>query len=48
MEKVLLSGLPIPRYPHLLMGLPAGREQTRPWATQRPDAVRIATEGPLG
>jgi glycosyltransferase involved in cell wall biosynthesis len=47
-QDVLVSGLPIPRYPHLRMGLPAGRRLTRLWSVQRPDVVHIATEGPLG
>ena len=45
---VLVRGLPIPRYPHLRMGLPAGQTLARLWAAQRPDVVHIATEGPLG
>ena len=45
---VLLRGLPIPRYPHLKMGLPATRALLRLWSLQRPDLVHIVTEGPLG
>ena len=45
---VLLRGLPIPRYPHLKMGLPATRALVRHWTLQRPDLVHIVTEGPLG
>jgi len=41
-------GFPIPRYPQLRMGLPAGRELLGLWRRQRPDLVHIATEGPLG
>ena len=47
-HEVLLRGLPIPRYPQLKMGLPAGRALVRRWKWQRPDLVHIATEGPLG
>jgi len=47
-EEVRVGGLPIPRYPHLRMGLPAGRELAGLWAATRPDVVHIATEGPLG
>jgi glycosyltransferase involved in cell wall biosynthesis len=47
-EQVLVGGLPIPRYPNLRMGLPAGRALRRLWQAQRPDVVHIATEGPLG
>jgi glycosyltransferase involved in cell wall biosynthesis len=47
-DEVLTRGCPIPRYPHLRMGLPAKRELMRQWSRQRPDVVHIATEGPLG
>lgn len=46
--EVLMRGLPIPRYPHLKMGLPATRALLRLWTLQRPDVVHIVTEGPLG
>jgi len=46
--EVLTRGCPIPRYPHLRMGLPAKRTLVRLWSQQRPDVVHIATEGPLG
>jgi glycosyltransferase involved in cell wall biosynthesis len=45
---MLVEGAPIPRYPGLRFGLPAGRRLTARWSAQRPDAVYIATEGPLG
>lgn len=44
----LLPGLPIPRYPGLRFGLPATGEFTRQWKADRPDAIYVATEGPLG
>ncbi len=47
-EQVLMRGLPIPRYPHLRMGLPAKRALLGLWTLRRPDLVHIATEGPLG
>jgi glycosyltransferase involved in cell wall biosynthesis len=47
-HEVLMRGVPIPRYPHLRMGLPCTRTLQRLWAMQRPDVVHIATEGPLG
>ena len=47
-HEMLLRGLPIPRYPHLKMGLPAKPALTRLWSLRRPDVVHIATEGPLG
>jgi glycosyltransferase involved in cell wall biosynthesis len=46
--EVLMRGLPIPRYPHLKMGLPATRALVRLWTLSRPDVVHIVTEGPLG
>jgi len=44
----LLPGLPIPGYPLLRFGLPAGRRLRRWWRRDRPVLVHIATEGPLG
>jgi glycosyltransferase involved in cell wall biosynthesis len=44
----LLPGLPIPGYPLLRFGLPAGARLRRLWRKSRPDLVHIATEGPLG
>ncbi|MBL9218140.1 MAG: glycosyltransferase family 1 protein [Opitutaceae bacterium] len=44
----LLPGLPIPGYPLLRFGLPAGGRLRRLWRRARPDLVHIATEGPLG
>ena len=48
LEQVLTRGLPIPRYPHLRMGLPAKQSLLSMWSVRRPDLVHIATEGPLG
>lgn len=47
-DVMLVEGAPIPRYPGLRFGLPAGKRLTARWSAQRPDAVYIATEGPLG
>ncbi len=47
-EEVPLPGMPIPRYPLLRLGLPAGRRLRRMWTDDRPDLVHVATEGPLG
>lgn len=47
-EEVLRTGLSIPSYSGLKMGLPAKAALTRLWMTKRPDIVHIATEGPLG
>ncbi|MGB4058836.1 MAG: glycosyltransferase family 1 protein [Burkholderiaceae bacterium] len=48
LEQVLVRGLPIPKYPHLRMGLPAKKALIKLWTLHRPDLVHIATEGPLG
>jgi len=47
-QELLMRGLPIPRYPHLKLGLPAKRALIRQWQQHRPDVVHVATEGPLG
>ncbi len=47
-EEVLARGIPIPKYNHLKMGLPARKVLTRLWSVCRPDVVQIVTEGPLG
>lgn len=47
-EQLLLPSLPLPRYPGLRLGLPAGRSLRSRWQRQQPDAIYIATEGPLG
>ncbi|MBU6247215.1 MAG: glycosyltransferase family 1 protein [Xanthomonadaceae bacterium] len=41
-------GAALPRYPGLRFGLPAGRMLRRRWTRLRPDALYVATEGPLG
>jgi glycosyltransferase involved in cell wall biosynthesis len=48
LHEVLMRGLPIPRYPHLRMGVPSKRALVRLWSMHRPDVVHVATEGPLG
>lgn len=45
---VALPGIPIPGYPLLRLGLPAGGKLRRRWQIERPDLVHVATEGPLG
>lgn len=47
-HQTLVRGAPIPRYPGLRFGLPAGRRLGALWRKQRPDAIYVATEGPLG
>lgn len=46
--ELLVSGAPIPRYPELRFGFPASRRIGARWGQDRPDAVYVATEGPLG
>ena len=48
LDEVLVKGVPVPRYPHLKMGLPCTRRLVAQWRHARPDIVHIATEGPLG
>lgn len=45
---VPMPGLPIPGYPLLRLGFPAGNTLRRRWLADRPDLVHVATEGPLG
>lgn len=46
--ELALPGLPLPGYPELRFGLPAGRRLARHWRGERPDLVHVVTEGPLG
>lgn len=48
MADVLMRGMPIPRYPHLQLGLPSRKQLEPLWSLERPDLVHVATEGPLG
>ena len=43
-----VRGSALPRYPGLRFGRPAGRTLRRHWQQERPDAIYVATEGPLG
>lgn len=47
-EEMLSRGIPIPKYNHLKMGLPARNALLHAWSQQRPDIVQVVTEGPLG
>lgn len=47
-SEVPMPGLPVPGYPLLRFGLPAGAALRRRWRADRPDLVHVATEGPLG
>ncbi|MHA6203095.1 glycosyltransferase family 4 protein [Dyella soli] len=43
-----VRGASLPRYPGLRFGLPAGGTLRERWKRLRPDAIYVATEGPLG
>ena len=47
-DEFITSGLPIPGYPGLKMGLPAKSKLRQHWQSWRPDLVHVITEGPLG
>ncbi len=47
-HEMLVRGAGLPRYPGLRFGLPAPLRLARQWHQQRPDAIYVATEGPLG
>jgi len=47
-DTMLVRGAALPRYPGLKFGLPATRRLTRLWTNTPPDAIYVATEGPLG
>src|SRR5439155_2333820 len=43
-----VRGAALPRYPGLRFGLPCRGRLRREWSETPPDAIYIATEGPLG
>lgn len=47
-DTLLVRGASLPRYPGLKFGLPATRRLHSQWKASPPDAVYVATEGPLG
>lgn len=47
-HEVLVRGAPLPRYPGLRLGLPATGKLAAQWRATPPDAIYVATEGPLG
>jgi glycosyltransferase involved in cell wall biosynthesis len=47
-QEAAMPGLPVPGYPALRFGLPAGRNLRARWRVDRPDLVHVVTEGPLG
>ncbi|KAA1172042.1 glycosyltransferase family 1 protein [Marinobacter salinexigens] len=44
----VVTGLPLPGYADLRFGLSTGSALKRLWRTDRPDAIYVATQGPLG
>lgn len=46
--ELLVRGASLPRYPGLKFGLPATRKLMQLWKESTPDAIYVATEGPLG
>ena len=47
-DHLLVRGAGLPRYPGLRFGLPSGRTLLQRWQANRPRAIYVATEGPLG
>ena len=47
-HELLVRGLPLPRYPGLRFGLPCAGRLIQAWKRDTPDAIYVATEGPLG
>jgi glycosyltransferase involved in cell wall biosynthesis len=48
MDVLAVEGAAVPRYAGLRFGLPARFRIERRWRAERPDAIYVATEGPLG
>lgn len=44
----VVASLPLPGYADLRVGIASSRQLQRLWQTNRPDAVYVATQGPLG
>lgn len=47
-DTVMTRGVRLPMYPDLRLGLPSARRLRSLWKEDRPDAIYVATEGPLG
>jgi glycosyltransferase involved in cell wall biosynthesis len=47
-EELLVAGGALPKYPGLRFGFPAGGLLHQRFSARRPDAIYVATEGPLG
>lgn len=48
MDVLAVEGAAVPRYAGLRFGLPSRFRLERRWRSDRPDAIYVATEGPLG
>ncbi|UPG87321.1 glycosyltransferase family 1 protein [Luteibacter aegosomatis] len=48
MDVLAVEGAAVPRYASLRFGLPSRFRIERRWRAERPDAIYVATEGPLG
>jgi glycosyltransferase involved in cell wall biosynthesis len=48
LREILVPGIPIPRYSNLQFGLPVPGTLKKAWRRDPPQALYIATEGPLG
>lgn len=46
--ELLVGSMALPRYPGLRLGMPSLSRLLRHWRSTRPQAVYVATEGPLG
>ena len=47
-SELQVKGFHLPRYPDVQFGRPCGRQLEAAWQRERPDAIYLATEGPLG
>src|ERR1700722_16193671 len=47
-DDIQVRGWPLPGYHGLQFGIPAGRLLKQAWSHHRPEAIYVATEGPLG
>lgn len=47
-SELLVAGAALPKYPGLRFGFPVRRLLARHFGARRPDAIYVATEGPLG
>lgn len=47
-SEYVATGLPLPGYADLRFGIASSSELRRLWQTNRPDAIYVATQGPLG